>query len=696
MSRSRFLGLLVLPVLAASATAFPQDVASDFDAALDLWERGRKQEALDAMRRLLASDPDPGEVYRVYIDSDSQKIIDFMTEGDEYTRVAERFLERASLGRLDIQDDDDTIQGLVSEYFGASSTADRRKTLSRIVAQHGEYACPRFVNILGLESDPDRVRDAMLALQSISSRAVQPLITALASENAYQRRNVAMTLGIIGDPRAGASLLALASTDSDDGVRSAAATGAANCGASGDAVALFLQLGDDYHHRRANVLRDLDYSDVVWDWDGGKLMARPVPRAVYNNELAKDAFYSALGLAPDSMDAAAGIARESVDIQGKLAALESAGQDVSEMSDAAAEGMLAVLAAGPDALDRALQMSVASGDSATGARIAEQLGHLATRPTDGLQAALVGGGASMAGEAAVALAHIAVSTNTSASTEVVNQLGKAAGRRVVKVALIIDGDAQRATDLVAALDGQGVLAQHAGTGAQGLLALGQLSGIDVLLVGDDIPDLTTDAVVARIRQNPAYDATPTFLLTADEDLAEAYGDRIQGSFAGADGIDALQEVFDARLDDNRARADALAARAAMAISALAATGADVNLAMDGLMAAIDGRRDGIAIPALAALGKAGTAGSVDGILAVLNNGDASDEVRIAAANAVGAIGGRLDLAEAVSNSVRDVLNGDGSLPLKSAAAAALGRMNLGSAARAGVLQGVRVDIGSSE
>ena len=239
-------------------------------------------------------------------------------------------------------------------------------------------------------------------------------------------------------------------------------------------------------------------------------------------------------------------------------------------------------------------------------------------------------------------------------------------------------------------------APGAAAGAQGLLALGQLSGIDVLLVGDDIPDLTTDAVVARIRQNPAYDATPTFLLTADEDLAEAYGDRIQGYFAVADGIDALQEVFDARLDDNRARADALAARAAMAISALAATGADVNLAMDGLMAAIDGRRDGIAIPALAALGKAGTAGSVDGILAVLNNGDASDDVRIAAANAVGAIGGRLDLAEAVSNSVRDVLNGDGSLPLKSAAAAALGRMNLGSAARAGVRQGVRVDIGSSE
>ena len=54
MSRSRFLGLFALPVLVASATAFPLDVSSDFDAAIDLWSRGRKQEALDAMRRMLA------------------------------------------------------------------------------------------------------------------------------------------------------------------------------------------------------------------------------------------------------------------------------------------------------------------------------------------------------------------------------------------------------------------------------------------------------------------------------------------------------------------------------------------------------------------------------------------------------------------------------------------------------------------
>ncbi len=695
MSRSRLLGLFALPVLAATAVAFPQDVSSDFDAALDLWARGRKQESLDAMRQLLASDPDAGDVYRVYLTADADALVDFMTEGDEFTRVAQRFLDRARLGRLELQDDEESINSLVREYFAAGSTSERMKTMSLIESQHGEYAAPRFVAVLGVDSDPDRVTDAIIGLQSIGDRAVQPLLAAMASDNAYQRRNIALALGNIGDPRAGAALLSASTTDADNSVRGAAADGAARCAATGDPVALFLQLGDDYHHRRANVLRDMDYSAVVWAWTDGALVARPVPRAIYNNELAKGAYYSALALSPDSMDALAGIARESVDIQGKLAALESAGQDVSGLTDAAGEGMLAVLASGPAALDRALQMSVASGDAATGSRLAEQLGTVATQPTEGLQAALVGGGASMAGEAAVALANIAVSTRTGTSQEVVTQLGQAAGRRVVKVALIIDGNAQRATDLVAVLEREGVLAQHAGTGVQGLMALGQLSGIDVVLVGDSIPDLTTDAVIARIRQNPALDGTPTFLLTADDDLAGAYGDRIQGSFAGADGTGALQEVFDARLDDSRARADALAGRAAAALSALAASGlTDISGAMEGLTAAIDGRRDGISIPALGALGQVGGAGSIDPMLAVLGDDSASDAVRMAAADAIGAIGGRMDLAEAVSSAVREVLNGDSSLGVRGSAARALGRMNLGAPARAGVVESVRVDIGA--
>lgn len=695
MSRSRFLGLFALPVLVASATAFPLDVSSDFDAAIDLWSRGRKQEALDAMRRMLASDPEPAEVFQVYLAADSDTLADFMAEGDEYTQVAMRFIERASLGRAELRDDEGSIRSLVREYMGATTTADRLSALSRISAQHGEYAVPMFVNVLGDDSDPERVTDAMLAVQTMGPAAVQPLLAALASENDFQRRNVVMALGNIADPRAGAALLMHATADASETIRAAAAAGAERCGAAGDPAALFLQLGDDYHHRRASVLRDLDYSDVVWSWGDGVLVANESPRAIYNNVLAKGAFYHALGLAPDSQDAVAGIARESVDIQSKLAALEGAGADVGSHLEAANEGMLAVMSAGTAALDRALNMSVASGDSATGGRIAAVLGEIASAPTDGLNAALIGGGASMAGEAAVALGFIAARTNTAVSGDVVAELGTAVGRRVVKLAVIIDGDAQRASDLIAALDGQGVLAQHAGSAAQGLVMLGQLGGIDTVLVGDDLPDLTTDAVISRVRQNPAFEGTPTYLLTADEDLADAYGDRIQGSFAGADGIDALSEVFEARLDENRARADALAESAAKALRMLGWRGnSDLSGAVAGLAAATEGRRDGIAVPALHTIGLIGDASHVDVALAVLSNGDASDESRIAAAEAVGMIGGRIDLAATVSSAMREVMDSDASLELRTATAKSLGHMNLGAESRAGVLESVRSRVGA--
>lgn len=700
MSRSRFLGQLALTVLATSATAvagaLTLDVTSDFNSALQKWERGQKQEALDAMRQILASDPDPAEVFEAYLAADSDVLTGFMTEGDEYTLVAKRFLERAGAGRQVIERDDDRIKELVGSYLRTSDPVERLRTISELRAKHGEYGAPRFVNVLSNADDPEKVRNAQLGLKGLGAQAVLPLVAALGSADDFQRQNAAVTLGYIGDPRAGGHLLATSASDSSDTVRAAAAAAAEACSASGDAVAALLDLGNKYHHRDASVLFDSAKSDVVWSWGEGQLASVNVPASLYNNELAKDAYYKVLSLQPDSDKALAGIARESVDIEAKLASLASAGQDVSDLMAAAAEGMLAVESAGSRALDMALSMAVAEGDDSTGARIAAKLGDVSSAPTEGLQAALAGGGMILQGEAAVALAHIAVNTQQAAPMDVVDALSRAAATRVMKVAIIIDGDVQRATALASALEAQGVLGQHAGSGVSGLVMLGQVPGVDTILVGDDLTDLTADAVIQQIRENPAYENTPTFLLTANDELADAFGDRIQGYFAGADGVAALQEVFDANFDDSRSRADALSGKAASALSALARSGrTDVSSAMVGLMNAIDGRRDGVAIPALSALAQVGGGASVDGIISVLNSDGASDEVRVAAAGALGSIGSRVALAEEAANAVRDVLSSDASIGVRSAAARALGRMNLGAPARAGVLEAVRVRVGTS-
>ena len=126
MSRPRFLRLVALPLLAAVAHASaPLDVTDDFQAAIDLWSQGRKQESLDAMRTILAGDPDPEEVYRAYLASDPLAVTAFMAEGDEYTRVAKRFLDRARRGQETLETDADAIKDAVRGYMAAEDAVAR-------------------------------------------------------------------------------------------------------------------------------------------------------------------------------------------------------------------------------------------------------------------------------------------------------------------------------------------------------------------------------------------------------------------------------------------------------------------------------------------------------------------------------------------------------------------------------------------
>jgi len=697
MSRvSRHLGLvLAFALFAAPMPAMAQDVEELFREAVELLQRGQKQEALSAFERVLAADPSNQQAFDLWLSTDREVMLQLLVEGGEFEKVAKRFLERSKIGAAELQRDESAIAAAAEEFFAASDSVVRRQALNKLRNNHGEYAVPALLAPLADESADDTRVHAMAALAQMGPTVVLPLIEALRSDSAFQRRNVAIVLGMNGDPRAGADLLHLAATDTDLIVQAAATEAAAKCGARGKTAAdLFLLHGDDYHHRRTTILRDIDYSEVVWSWEGGELVAHDVPRAIYNNELAKRAYYRALASRPDSIDALAGIARESVDVHGKLEALAAAGQDVDALLASAGEGMIAVAAAGPDALDRALTWSVQSDDTQSGSRIARILGKVATQPTKGLREALMSGSAGLAGEAAAAIAHISVATNTGADAAVVKTLGDAAARDIVRIAYVVDGDLARASALVSALGAEGVLAQHIATGALGVATIGQVPGVDVVLVGDRLPDITADAVITALRENVSFGETPLFLISADEELAAAYGDRIDGSLADAEGLSALDEVFAANLTGDRARADELAAQAAAALAALSRGGrTDLGGALTGLAEAA-GRRDGVAIPALAALAQAGGAGQAAAALAVLSDDGRSDEARIAAADALGAITSRAPLGVEVRDALAAMIAGDASLPVRTAAARALGRLGLGGAERANYVRGAKVEVRS--
>ena len=677
-TRSRSTLGLLLALLPLSGSA----LADDFSDGVKAFQNGEKEAALAHFQAALASDPSNEDAYEWFKATSHDIWLDMMVEGGEFELIAKRFMERARLGSAAMSSDADAIKDLVRSLRAADNVVDVKRIERQIAAQHGEYAVPHIVFGLADQGDSDWNIRSMLALQHMDASVVLPLMEVLHSDDVFQRINTAHVLGHIGDPRAGGVLRALASSDPDPGVAEAAGKAAASCGAGADALTVLLSQGDMYHRRDAEILRSFDYSDVVWNWVDGNLVASSIPRSVYPDLLAKKAFHAALAVDPQSMDALAGIARANVNIRAKLAG--------SDAADAADEGLLAVLGAGSDAVDLALQWSVRDNDGPSAVGLCRVLGELAVAPTAGLETALTSGEGPVSGEAAIALAHIAARSGSAAGARVVETLGAAAAQEIVRFVAVIDADSDRSNQVKAGLDAN-TTAIGRGDGISGLTLLRTLPGLDAIVVGDGLTDVTLDAVLDEIEDNSAMSDTPVFLLTGNSELADDYADRTAGSISDAADLSALAEALSADLTGDRADADEMSRRAADALAAIAASGSDISGALDGLAAAL-GRADEIAIAAASALGAQGNLGQVDTLTATVADGSRSDAVRVACADGLAGIFGRHQVDAGNAAGLVSVVSDSGnSLAVRGAAARALGRANLTASDRAGLLRDVRVD-----
>ena len=697
MTRLRWtLGLaLALPAIALTAAA---DIQDDFQEGVQLYRQGRLEEARLAFQKVLAADPSSEDAYELWKATDEQVILDLLAEGGEFQKIAQRVMERATLGLAARRNDAGEIDALVAELRSTSEPLARQRIIQQLSSQHGEYAVPRLLAPLAESGNEEWRVLAMHTLVTMGPYAVLPLCAALESPNAYQRANVAIVLGYIRDPRAAGVLAAAQRTDPDSKVQAAAAAAAQKCGSTGNAVAELLKLGEDYHYRRDNVLRPFDYSDVVWTWGEGQLEAAEVPRAIYNNELAKNAYYAALSIEPASLDALAGIARESTDELAKLEALEAQGEDVGDLLEQARLGSLAVAACGVPAIDRALSWSVVTDDAASGVHLCRFLGNLASGPTDGLLDGLDSSDGSMRGEAAVALGQIATRTGTGAAPAVVAALGENVGREVVRIVVVIDGNAERAESLVAAIGARGALVNHRGSGAQGIALLRRLPGLDAVVVGDDLPDMAFDSVLSAIAANPVTAQTPVLLATSDAELADTYSERVSGTVGETADLAQLDAIFEASLTGDRAQADDLARRSAEVLTDLALAGnSDLSPILGQMTQPLLHREDHVVLPTLRALAAAGGADQLAPLAAVVADGNRSEEARAAAADAAGAILGRTPVAADLIASLHAVATSDEApFSVRAAVARALGRAPLSAGDREALLRTVRVRVSRTE
>jgi len=674
------------------ASATQDDLKSTFTQAVEMYRRGRNDEALAALQKAVAMEPSQEAAYELWKETDYRDWRDLLTEGGQFELATKRLIELARLGRKAIANDEAAIQALVVKVVADGEAMDRRAALNTLSADHGEYAVPYLLPYLSAENtDEDRRVLAMHALSQLDSDVVNPLVETFASEDRILRRNVAMVLGNMADRRTAGYLLAAASSDPDESVRTAARESAARTGASGDAVGAFLALGDAYHHSRAEVLGPRGPSEVVWTYGDGKLTPEAVPQALFNEEMALRAYSRALAADPSSVAALAGLARSWMAERSEIEAMEASGQDVSAWkarSDAA--GAL-VNSAGVQALDTAMAWSVRTNDSTSGAGLARALGELASSTVPSLEAALRSGDGAMRAEAAVALGHVSARSSMPASPEVVAALSEACGREIQRLAAVI-GTGEGALQIAAFLRENGAYVSHWDTGAKGSTMVRRSPGLDVIVMTETLPDLTTAQVLDEIKADARTQNVPVVLIVKDAAAAaEMYGDRIAGTTTGSGDTAAIAATLQGEMEGDRARAASLAKRSAEALAHLAHDGrTDLSGALESLTAA-SARADDVAVPAIHALGMAGGARQAATLVAALADEARSETVRTAAGDAIASMLARDSSAldEGALMQIATVAASAAPAPVREAASRAIGRARMDPAARAEVLKKLR-------
>ncbi len=690
--------LLVLSLFSSAALAFarptPQDAKATFQEAVDLLERGRNDEALVGFQKVLNAGISEDQAYEIFSLTGSSTWLDMLRQGGEMELVARRLMALASAGRRAHRDNAEAIKAQLANV-DSDDVAARRSAIRTLSADHGAFAVPYMLPALADQGNDDRRVAVITALASMDTSVVPPLLSALESSDAFLRRNVAFALGHIRDPRANGTLAAHAAGDSDPAVREAAqqALQAIGQGVRPDqALATLLEEGQGYALRSPRLLADYQISDVVWSWDGNGLVSTPIPRDLYADELARASFHRALALDPGSLGARAGIARAAASQHARAEALRAAGEDTAALDGLLLSGAIAANGAGSAAIDAALDACLQQNDFGAAGVLARWLSGSGASPA--LTKALGAADARVRGEAAIALAMRRGSG--AVDGRVLAELSEAAGREVLRIALVIDGDAARAASLAGALEAKGWLTASANSGATGLAMLHRLAGMDAVLVAESLPDMTTQQVLAEMRLEARTEKTPALLISANPEAAqEIYGDTVQGMLKGGEDLAALESAVAGQVDGDRAQADALARRAALAVAHLGAQGIDVGATRDALHRALS-RPDEVASAACAALSSAGDASSAAALAALAADAARSNELRTAAGTAAADILGRVgaELGETERTALHAILGGDAPSELKLAVARALGSSNLSAADRAKLLEGARAKPGT--
>ena len=293
--------LVVGAVLAAPSARAD---GAQLKSALDDYAAGKYEDALKKLQEYVASNPGDDEVYGILKTVDERVKLAALARGGESERLMRYLLDKAKPVVAAKKRDPERIKKLAQDAVSGGIDERRRADLE-LATSSGEYAVPYLLPALA-DAEPEKVVAAIFALQYIGAEAVLPLTAAMDAPDARLRSQVAAVLGDIKDPRALPWLRRAVETDKDDMVKQRAMAAIQKIqpqGTNKNAVQSFVTMGQRYLANDPSVLSSGEDVTNEWRWEGDGLVRYEVPVALFGARLAERHAAAAMALAPKDLAA---------------------------------------------------------------------------------------------------------------------------------------------------------------------------------------------------------------------------------------------------------------------------------------------------------------------------------------------------------------------------------------------------------
>jgi hypothetical protein len=677
-----------LVVFGGSALAWADGAADEaLKAGIGLLKQGKSKEADEKFRAVLAADPSNQDAYSLVKDTDYRVFLEMLKAGGDAEQVAKRLLNLSSQVEIEKSKDPAAIAALIDTAINAKELDQRDMAARKLAGSHGQYAVPGLVGYLG-NNDVDTRANAILALTKIGSDAVLPLAASIGTGNEMQKSNTVKLLQRIGDERSEAAIAKAA-------------------GDKAGAAQKYMAMAKKYFHGDQMTVKAFDRSFSIWTVKDGALVARDVPRFVYNYELAEQCAYDALALDPSMKDARAMIALIGCAEQvafGNLSDEARANEGIAAQGKAL-DGVGAIAGAvGAGGLLDAFRLGAELKNGDAAACVADSIPGVWDGRAIGEDNALVQGLTSDDNKiryaAAITLLRINPAAAFPKSNMVAQIAGDAAASRAVRQVLVIDSDTKNAMNVQRALNQAGFHAVAANAGTDGLSMAKATGGFDAVVVSSKLSDITVFAVLADLGRDFRTSGAKKIVMAAGGDLGPSKAEFDKFGLAGVaptstDSVGVVNVVKEALAspagDSGRVHANKLSIAASNAIAGANGTAFNLRDAQKGLLAAAGpGADPDVALAALNALAKLANADAQSELRGIISTASNSAPIRVAACRAMAtALRGQTPSKETYDALLEAM--GDADVGVRTAAGAAIGCGKLTAEQQAEVMNKRRVE-----